>query len=84
MAQVTINIGNADLPTIVSAFSAIYGYQANIPDPNNPGQTIPNPVTPQEFARQQIIRYVKDVTRQYLQEQSQAAAPAVAPTPAIT
>lgn len=44
----------------VDTLSTYWGYQATIPDPVNPGQTIPNPQTKGQFVKQRIARFVKD------------------------
>ena len=46
---------------IIDAFATAYGYQANIPDPANPGQTIPNPQSKQGFFNARLTAYIKDV-----------------------
>jgi hypothetical protein len=65
MADVTISIPNPQIPRIRAAFAAAYNYQPTIPDPNNPGQTIPNPVSIDQFVKQQVIRYVKTIVREH-------------------
>lgn len=45
----------------IDAFAQAYGYQANVPAPNNPGQTVPNPVSKQQFFNQQIQKYLSEV-----------------------
>jgi hypothetical protein len=53
------------VPRIRAAFSAAYNYQATIPDPSNPGQTIPNPETAQQHMVRRIREYVKEVVKGY-------------------
>lgn len=65
MATVSINIPDTIAPRVLTAFANTYGYQAQIPDPNNPGQTIANPVTEAQFAKTQLISHIKDVIYNY-------------------
>lgn len=44
----------------VDAIATAYGYQATIPDPVNPGQTIANPQSKAAFANKQIAAYLRD------------------------
>lgn len=60
MAGLTIDIGGAaQAARIADAFADVYGYQAQVPDPQNPAQMIPNPVSKGAFVKQQIIAFVK-------------------------
>ena len=59
MADITITIPNPVLPRVVDAIATEYGYQANIPDVGNPGQFIPNPETKNQFAKKQVIEFLK-------------------------
>ena len=63
MAQIAIDIPDAQLNRVVDAFATAYGYQVNIPDPANPGSTIPNPQNKRQFAKAQVARYVKEVVK---------------------
>lgn len=47
------------------AFARTLGYQPNLPDPNNPEATIPNPETKAQFRDRMIKRYVKDTIKAY-------------------
>lgn len=80
MATKTLSLAcDADAFDLASlAMCVTYGYQAQVPDPDNPGQTKANPVTPGDFAKQQIINFIKDVTRAYLHRQKEAEAKAQA------
>lgn len=39
------------------------GYQATIPDPDNAGQTIDNPQTPEQFMCERIFNYISEVSK---------------------
>lgn len=54
---------NAAKNKVIQRFCEAYGYQATIPDPNKPGQTIPNPVSDQTFFNRQLTQYIKDIVR---------------------
>ena len=61
--SVTININTpADITVaqVVDTVSTYWGYQTNIPDPANPGQTISNPQTRGQFVKARIAQFVKD------------------------
>lgn len=51
----TCNAPAAQCLRFRDAIAAAYGYTDTIPDPNNPGSTIPNPVSKQAF----IVRIVR-------------------------
>lgn len=61
MASITFTTDQALLDLIVEAACALYGYQARVPDPSDPGGTIPNPQTPGQFAQQTIVRFCNDM-----------------------
>lgn len=65
MATLSFSIPDVILPEAIEAFCNSYGYHATIPDPDHPGQTIPNPVTPGQFTQQCIINYGKEVVKGY-------------------
>lgn len=48
---------------IIESFASQYGYQVNIPDPNNPANTIPNPKTKVAFYREKVTDFIKDIHR---------------------
>jgi hypothetical protein len=74
MATTTLTYPDEARPLIVAAFAAAYGYQPTIPDPNNPGNTIPNPVSPEKFAEQCVVAYVRDIARSHLKKRKVALA----------
>jgi hypothetical protein len=58
------NTGSVPLSRIVDAMAVVYGYPVNVDDPENPGQTIPNPQTKAEFGRAVIRRIIIDAVRE--------------------
>lgn len=60
----TFDTGNVPLSRISDALTKASGWTATVPDPANPGQTMPNPITqaqaPKEFIKQFIIRNVRE------------------------
>jgi len=62
---------DAFAPRIIEAFCVTYGYQQNVLDPDNPGQTIPNPETAAEFARRKVAEYTKEVITAYETKKTQ-------------
>lgn len=60
----SFNTGSVPLSRIVDAMALIYGYPENIEDPENPGQTIPNPQTKAQFAKEQIRWIIVDAVRE--------------------
>ncbi len=63
MATLTITIPNAQLTRVANAVATQHGYQAEVPDPDNPGQTIPNPQTKADFAREVLMRFLRETVR---------------------
>lgn len=65
MATLTFSFdtGSVPLSRIVDAMAIHYGYQANLPDPNNAGSTIPNPETKSQFAKAQIRRIIMEAVK---------------------
>ena len=49
--------------SVIDDFCAAYEYQATVPDPARPGQTIPNPQSQQEFFNDQLRRFIREVIR---------------------
>jgi hypothetical protein len=53
------------------------GYTATLPDPNNPGETIPNPETKEQFAKRMTREWWQSETRAWelrLAEEASSAA----------
>ncbi len=80
MAILTFSFDTGAVPVsrIVDAMALEYGYQATVPDPANPGQTLPNPQTKVQFAKAQIGRIIKEtVSHQERRAAQQTAASGV-------
>lgn len=65
MAVISLTIPDVQLPRVLAALSTRGGYSATLPN----GQ--PNPQTQAQFAKAQIILYVKEIVKQ---EEAKAAA----------
>lgn len=63
MAQITINIADSDLSRVVTDICGYYNYQSTILD--NSGNPIPNPQTPNQFARAMIVQGIKNICAVY-------------------
>lgn len=63
---------------ITQDFAAATGWTATIPDPNNPGQTIPNPITRAKWLDNRVDAHVRAVVRDYRLAVARAAAEAAA------
>lgn len=70
------SVTNPQKNAITQDFAAATGWQANIPDPQNPGQTIPNPVTKAKWLDARIDAHVRAVVRDYRLAVARAAAEA--------
>lgn len=51
---------NASKNAIEDAFATMRGYQATIPDPANPSNTIPNPQSKQQFFQKSVEQFIRD------------------------
>lgn len=78
MKTISLSCEDAAFDLAATALCVAYGYQPTVPDPDHPGQTMTNPVTPGEFARARIVDFIKDVTRGYLANLKRAEAEAAA------
>ena len=68
---------DGERPRINKAFADAFGYQETLPDPQNPGKTIPNPETRGQFCKRMIASFVKDVVAgSEVKEAAEAAAAA--------
>ena len=78
MANITIQIPDAQMTNVVSAFTQMYGYQDTIPDPDpdpaKNGKPIPNPETKQQFTQRLIRNYIKDTVASHQGQQAQQQA----------
>lgn len=69
MANITINIDDAQLTRVITALSAAFGYQELIEtDPALP--PIPNPETEGQFVRRKVIEQLKKIV---LDQEAQTA-----------
>lgn len=59
----------------IDAFKAKYGYQENIPDPNDPTKTIPNPRSGAGFVADIHTQFHNEVVRAYELEVAREAVP---------
>lgn len=72
---------NAAKLRVIDNFAIAYGYPNTVPDPVNPGATIPNPQSKQSFFTIQLYQYMRDVVRGVdIQLAQKAAADAAAAT----
>jgi hypothetical protein len=63
MASLTITIPDGQLARVRDSFALAYNYQATIPDPANPGATIPNPENKVQFMQRKVREYIKEVVK---------------------
>ena len=73
-------LSDAQAAEVVDALCQRYGYQDTLPDPNNAGQTIPNPETRAQFAKRQVAEFIKHeglAYRRWLAENSASTADVV-------
>lgn len=78
MASITFTTDTEALMQLTAAACSVYNYQAMLPDPDNPGKFLPNPVGPAEFATNVIISFCKEVVKTYQVQQAVKAAQAKA------
>lgn len=69
----TITAPDALFAQAVEAVCANYGYQPNVPDPANPGGTVPNPESPVEFAMTRLKLWLRDNIEAHVVRQANAA-----------
>lgn len=65
MAQITFTVPDAVATRIIQSTCYVNGYQDNVPDPQNPGQFIPNPVSKVAFLKSIIIEMLKSNLKAY-------------------
>ena len=63
MATIIVTIPDAQVTRVRNAFAIAYHWSATIPDPANPGSTIPNPESKTQFAQRKVREYVKNVVK---------------------
>jgi hypothetical protein len=74
MASITINISDGNIGEVRDALCDYGGRTAQVPDPANPGSTIPNPIGKAQFATDMLKSITRDILRQYRQKAAAAAA----------
>lgn len=80
MATITITIADADLNRVVTDMCTFGGYQAEIPQLIGP--PLPNPQTPNQFARQMVVNFVKSCCKTVEVQAASASAATTAGTSA--
>jgi hypothetical protein len=63
---ITFTLDDQTYAAGVAALCANYGYRAEVPDPTDPGKTLPNPVSPDQFATAQVQAFVAENIRAHL------------------
>jgi hypothetical protein len=69
-----VTIPTAQAPRVLNGMAGAYSYQAAIPDPAHPGQTVPNPETKTQFAQRALVQFVRESVRGYEATQAGEAA----------
>lgn len=78
-ATVVVFKDNTSKDALIDAFAAEYSYQAIVPNPAIPGQTMANPQSKQGFFNEKLSVYLKDI---YKAHKTKAAAKAANDTAA--
>ncbi len=65
MATLSVTVSDDIAPRVLAGVCYYNGYTTKIPDPNNPGSYIDNPVTPGQFAKNCIKEYLKSCVVAY-------------------
>lgn len=63
---IQIPVREVDAPDLLDAFCTALNYQEMVDDPDNQGQTIPNPYPKKNFVEDAIGDYAMGVVRQHL------------------
>lgn len=58
MATITLDVPDAQEDRIYEAFATAFGYQEEIADPDDAGQTIDNPQSKADFAKERIASFI--------------------------
>jgi hypothetical protein len=72
----TLNVDESILPTVTTALCNLSGWQAEVPDPSNPGQMIANPQSSEDGAKQAVINFILNQVQEF---NNRAALQAVVP-----
>lgn len=70
----SLTIPDVLAPRIIAGLCGLHNYQSTIPDPDNPGETIPNPETKAEFIRKLLLAKIKRDVLEYEGVEAQRAA----------
>ena len=65
MAQIIFTVPDGSQARALNATVYLNGYTDTIPNPQNPGQTIPNPVSKLQFFKSVIINQIKENIKAY-------------------
>lgn len=79
MKTLSYTVSDATATEWVNAVAARHGYTTTVPDPNNQGQTIPNPRTKQQFAIDVGWDLLANELLSYRRQQAEALADAAKP-----
>jgi hypothetical protein len=63
MATLTFNIPDERMPDLIEAWGD--GWTADVIDPDNPGEYMPNPLTKPQYAKEQIRRSLVQRVKQF-------------------
>lgn len=83
MALFSVEIADQDVPRVLNALAANFGYEQNVPNPDfdpeqpvdeNNQEFIPNPVSKPVFANQKVREILVDHVRQYETREAKRAA----------
>jgi hypothetical protein len=79
--NITLTIPDEQAARVMNALCVRYGYQETIADPNGGDvlQYIPNPQTKAQFAREQIISFLKRITTDVELEEARKAVSVTSP-----
>lgn len=64
MAQFTFSIPDNQVNRIIDSLAVLTSWTPTIPDPNNPSQEIPNPISKNQNAKNTIMNFMKDSVRE--------------------
>ena len=73
MKSITISAPDELFDQTVAAICGQYGYQAQVADPDHPGEQMSNPVTSESFAKAQLLRWLRENIEAYTVRQANAA-----------
>ena len=74
MAKIEFNIPDGKLSKYVGFLSRNWGYQDEVPDPENEGEKIPNPQSKGDFVKEHIADWIKAVLKARIKYEAEATA----------